>query len=284
MSRSVTLVVCICATLVLSQDTFGQRGRGGIIRRIFRRQPIEEPESKEKKEESKKSDSKSKTPKDSIQKNNINSSKPKAAPDLDTAKLESNAKLKKQITNRPPTATFGLETQFDVDAKELVVRSVAKDSAAYKSGIREGDEILSVAGVAIENADTLPGLAEVLSQGDVVKLEIARKGKRDSVELTIEQNGSTVPPKDNGVAPLELSDSAPEVLPLRFANAEPNRPESGLSSILELSPPSSAPAPQPKNQRTVETLRQTLAEQRAIIDEQNSEIRRLRQLLESRGR
>jgi hypothetical protein len=76
----------------------------------------------------------------------------------------------------------------------------------------------------------------------------------------------------------------PEVLPLEFTPSEQSKSARNLSSILENSRLSPAAASERSSTREVEQLRQTLDEQRAIIEEQNAEIRHLRQLYESRRR
>lgn len=76
--------------------------------------------------------------------------------------------------------------------KGIYIASIVKDGAAFKSGLKEGDIIISVNGKPI---NTLPELNEIMAQSspnEKLKLEYEREGKIGEISITLlNENGNT---------------------------------------------------------------------------------------------
>lgn len=74
----------------------------------------------------------------------------------------------------------------------IYVASVVEDGAASKAGIRKGDVIISIDGVAVNDSATLLEQIGKRRPGDKVKVEFERGGKRESVTVILQnKSGET---------------------------------------------------------------------------------------------
>ena len=95
--------------------------------------------------------------------------------------------------------------QFNVKINEgAIVHSVLPGSPAEKAGLEPGDVILSLNGQKIDSPTALQGVVEQLTIGKGYPMEIVRDGKRQKLNVTIEQL-----PKDLTVASAEEPGDAP---------------------------------------------------------------------------
>ncbi len=81
-----------------------------------------------------------------------------------------------------------LQTNVDGKGKPdevTAVRRVIADSPACKAGVREGDVIRSVDGVALCEEHTLTSLITAKKPGSAVTLELMRAGKRMHAKVTL---------------------------------------------------------------------------------------------------
>ncbi|MGQ0560899.1 MAG: PDZ domain-containing protein [Gemmatimonadota bacterium] len=87
-----------------------------------------------------------------------------------------------------PAAYLGIrfdekvEPEGDTQRESITVRNVSKDSPAQKAGMRAGDEILRVNGMAASNGK-FRALAGILAVGDTVRLRIRRDGRESDVTI-----------------------------------------------------------------------------------------------------
>jgi serine protease Do len=77
---------------------------------------------------------------------------------------------------------FGLEK-----ATGVLVGRVFADSPADKAGLKSGDVITSVNGIATPNASALPRVVSRLPIGQSAKIAYLRGGRAESAEITIEE-------------------------------------------------------------------------------------------------
>ena len=78
--------------------------------------------------------------------------------------------------------------QFNVKINEgTIVHSVLPGSPAEKAGLEPGDLILDLNGQKIDSPTALQGVVEQLSIGKSYPMEIVRDGKRQKLNVTIEQ-------------------------------------------------------------------------------------------------
>lgn len=84
------------------------------------------------------------------------------------------------LSNKP---RLGIKAQDTEDGKGVKVLDVAKESAAEKAGIKEGDIITQFDGKAINSADELMETAMEAKAKPAVKVEISRDGKSQTLEI-----------------------------------------------------------------------------------------------------
>lgn len=82
-----------------------------------------------------------------------------------------------------------LAEYFEVDAG-LLVLEVNKDSPAEEAGMKPGDVIVKIEGEAIEEVGDIHDILEDYEEGDEVKVEIVRHGKRQEVTVELEGPGA----------------------------------------------------------------------------------------------
>ena len=80
---------------------------------------------------------------------------------------------------QPGTSRSGANSEI------FAVRRVIPDSPACKAGIKEGDVIRSVDGVALCAEHTLAELIKSKKPGTAVSLELMRSGKRLHIKVTL---------------------------------------------------------------------------------------------------
>jgi S1-C subfamily serine protease len=78
-----------------------------------------------------------------------------------------------------------LDEWKDPDDLGAYVVKVAADSPAAKAGLAEGDIIIRYAGIPVLGAGHLTGLVRATPPGKTVGLEIARTGKRQTLQATL---------------------------------------------------------------------------------------------------
>ncbi len=81
-----------------------------------------------------------------------------------------------------------LQEAFDLDTGQgLVIVDVADNSPAEDAGLKRKDIIVELNGQKVEDADDLLDMVEDLDVGDKAEMKILRKGKEQTVDLTIGQ-------------------------------------------------------------------------------------------------
>ena len=81
-----------------------------------------------------------------------------------------------------------LAKQFNIKLHEgAIVHSVLPGSPADKAGLEPGDVVLSLSGHKIDSPIALQGFVEQLTIGKTYPLEIIRNGKRQTLNVTIEE-------------------------------------------------------------------------------------------------
>jgi serine protease Do len=133
--------------------------------------------------------------------------------------------------------SFGLES-----AKGVLVSDVVKDGPAEKGGLLRGDVILRFDGKEIENAHTLSQLVAATAPNTLVKIDILRNGKEQTISLklgTMAEEGQKVisQQKENdwGMMVQELTPQLAQQLGL-----EPGTTGVVISDINESSPAADA--------------------------------------------
>jgi S1-C subfamily serine protease len=99
------------------------------------------------------------------------------------------------IAGRKPTHPFvgitfveestALASGIDVAGYGTLVQTTIAGSAAAKAGIRPGDIIQKVDGIALNNGQTLAGVLQVHEVGDHVKMTILRGGSSQDFDVTL---------------------------------------------------------------------------------------------------
>jgi serine protease Do/serine protease DegQ len=88
------------------------------------------------------------------------------------------------------TPSLAEDNRLDVTAGALVTR-VEPGSAAESAGIRINDVIVEVEGVSVADANELRNVIAMMPPGTVVDLEIARDGRRRSVDAVLDARPAT---------------------------------------------------------------------------------------------
>lgn len=74
-----------------------------------------------------------------------------------------------------------------VDARGALVADTVDNGPAQKSGLQRGDVIMSYNGKAVKESSDLPILVAATKVGSTVPVEVSRKGKSETIEVTIGQ-------------------------------------------------------------------------------------------------
>jgi serine protease Do len=108
-----------------------------------------------------------------------------------------------QEVNQSLAESFGLSKPAGA-----LISSVEKDSPAAKAGLEPGDVILSVDGKEIESSNELPSIIASIRPGDLVKLQIWRKGETRKIKVKVggskAEEGESVDSKEVGTGKLGL--------------------------------------------------------------------------------
>jgi serine protease Do len=89
---------------------------------------------------------------------------------------------------RPQAVSNAIARSYGLDeAQGAIVRSVVADSPADKGGLQRGDLILSIGGKPLEASRLLSRRIAEAEIGKPIKIEILRKKKRKTLEVTIER-------------------------------------------------------------------------------------------------
>lgn len=76
---------------------------------------------------------------------------------------------------------------FDVDeAKGVLIQQVNEDSAAEKAGMRRGDIVVEVDGVAVDNANTFRNRIAMRKPGTKIEIGVLRDGRRRTLTATLD--------------------------------------------------------------------------------------------------
>ena len=104
-----------------------------------------------------------------------------------------------QEVNQSLAESFGLSKPVGA-----LISSVEKDSPAARAGLEPGDVILAVNGKEIESSNELPPIIAGIRPGELVKLQIWRKGETRKIELKVggskAEEGASDDSKDAGGA------------------------------------------------------------------------------------
>lgn len=100
--------------------------------------------------------------------------------------------LNKMVANLQTRGWVGIE--LDKVNGKLTVTQVEADSPAKRAGLREGDVLLALNGVAFEEAnhDKLKAMKKQMSVGKSLTYTVSRKGHEKQVAVTLEQIPETV--------------------------------------------------------------------------------------------
>ena len=120
--------------------------------------------------------------------------------------------------------SFGLKSD-----KGVLISSVVKDSPAEKAGLKSGDVILRFDGKEIENAHKLSQLAAETTPNTVVKIEVLRNGKEETISLTV---GTMPGAGEEMVAPQKESEWGMTVQELTPQLAQQLGLESGSTGVV----------------------------------------------------
>ncbi|MEM9390873.1 MAG: Do family serine endopeptidase [Bacteroidota bacterium] len=95
------------------------------------------------------------------------------------------------VTINSVTSGFALDNDLEVDAGAYV-SAISSKSGALDAGIKEGDVIIQVDNITVNNTPQLIGYIGGKRPGDVVRVKIDRKGKEMSFNVTLKnRDGST---------------------------------------------------------------------------------------------
>ncbi len=125
------------------------------------------------------------------------------------------------IQNITPEVAKSLELK---DAKGVIVSNVQTGSAAEKAGIKRGDIITAINGIAIEDSNELRNKIAGTTPGSDVKITVVRDGQQQEVTAkldeykvegakpdTTEENGNPDGQNQNGKLGLSLQPVSPEI-------------------------------------------------------------------------
>jgi serine protease Do len=92
-----------------------------------------------------------------------------------------------------PVTTRLAEELRAPDTEGVVITQMRRDSAAYQSGLRQGDIVRKVNGQAIANPSQFVRLIADSAIGSTVSIEVMREGKPATVRVTVERQQPRVP-------------------------------------------------------------------------------------------
>lgn len=103
------------------------------------------------------------------------------------AVLATGGRADAQQTKRPTSGYLGFAFREELtlpsgEGSKLVIGEVSKDSPAEKAGVKAGDEILRINGLAASNGK-FTALSRTLVVGDTVRLRLLRSGKEQDVTI-----------------------------------------------------------------------------------------------------
>ncbi len=191
------------------------------------------------------------------------------------------------ITNNGQLRIFGAVVQQRTGSGPLVITYVPETSDAYRAGLRQGDELVSVAGIEIEDLAAIEGLEGLLKPGDQVDAVVNRQRKKQKLELVYraEEAAKQQLSADSSSLTLGKEDE-------RRSHAEPDElhivPRHQIRSLLGLAPTTkesldtrSAVPTQPQSPNlplleSIEELRNLVSEQQATIKRLEAELRKMR--------
>lgn len=127
-----------------------------------------------------------------------------------------------QSVNQELALSFGLD-----QASGALISKVDKDSPAERAGLEAGDVILKLNGQAISESADLPPRVAALKPGSDAKLEVWRKGERQSVTVTVEERDAQLAAADAG-QPAEQGRLGVAVRPLSAEEQKQLASDNGL--------------------------------------------------------
>ncbi|MEZ6095472.1 MAG: PDZ domain-containing protein [Pirellulaceae bacterium] len=188
--------------------------------------------------------------------------------------------------SKPDERPVGFGLVMEVEGQSVVVKDVDRKGNAFNAGIRKGDVIAGIGGMAIQSIEEFDQITDFMKNGDQIEMSIARKGKQEKVNVTFgyfdeqnlmaqehsntESNAPTSAPTPNDFAP-PLTPIVPDKDNLFSDN-------SGLHSVLEgeFGSSSKRSTPMTFNASDVQALQSLIAEQRQQIEALKQEIARLK--------
>lgn len=85
----------------------------------------------------------------------------------------------------PEVVETPLGITFDFSGEEIIIQKVAAGSFALRQGVRNGDQVVSVGGVAASNSDALKEMLQSLKPGDRLELVIQQDQTQRTVKLAV---------------------------------------------------------------------------------------------------
>ena len=105
---------------------------------------------------------------------------------------------------------FGFETIYQPKAAALVVRDVVDGGPAAAAGVRSGDAIVAIDGIALTRQDAFHDVRRSGCPGQVVRLSVERGGARLELPLTLGSPGEMEEPAPTASSSLPLVQSVVE--------------------------------------------------------------------------
>src|SRR5215471_575884 len=100
--------------------------------------------------------------------------------------------------SRPIPVELGFDNRYLPDTHAQLVKKVALDSPAERAGLKPGDRIIAIYGVALEG-DTLVRIWSLHKPGDTVELKVERPGVSSPMVLQATFRASSVASAETGV-------------------------------------------------------------------------------------
>ena len=101
------------------------------------------------------------------------------------------------------------------DAEGVLIAKVSPDSPAEKAGLRNGDIITKIAGRVVKAPEDVQDMAESMSPGDKVSVEIVRDGKAQTIEVVLGERPAAAMGEQPGPAiaflGIAVQDLTPEI-------------------------------------------------------------------------
>ncbi|HXX94131.1 MAG TPA: PDZ domain-containing protein, partial [Planctomycetota bacterium] len=160
-----------------------------------------------------------------------------------------------QKAETPPRKARGFmgvrsDSLADDEKADLKVKSgikvveVVKDSPADKAGLKVDDVITSIDGRAIDSPQEVPAIIQAAGAGTVIKLDVVRKGKKETLEVTLGRHPADT---EQGQAPAPSDPKAPDLRERvkKFIEKKEEAPQA--EAPKPDSKPKAKPAPSPKD-------------------------------------